>query len=432
MQPAADPSLRPVTAGAAMSATSRGLVAVTGAVTTILVARLLGPAGAGAFAIAITLVVMLLTFATLGLEHGMAYHVSSGRWAPRGALVTVTRVALVTGTTAALVGLAVRLAVPSAFAGLSTASVALVVAAMPFVLLWHYRSYLALAVDRYEGFVVPPAVQSSVAMVLVLGCALAFGLTGALVALTLSHVAGALATLRTVRRLPDAGGDGEPRQLARAVRFGLKGYAGNGAAAVGQLSVALAVVGVLWLLPHALSEVVFPRVATLSARADGQAERAMVEAKGVRHAVLMISGGTAVIAAALLLLVVPVFGEAFRPAIELGLILLPGVALLGIGQVLSAIIVGRGRPQYLLYAALIVTPLTVAGYVLLVPALGATGAALVKTLSFTLSFALSVVFHRRATGASLGVFVPTRDELDDLVRLPAQIRRWASGALRSR
>jgi O-antigen/teichoic acid export membrane protein len=451
MEPAADPPLRPVTGGAAMSAASRGLVAVTGAATTILVARLLGPEGAGAFAIAITLVVMLTTFATLGVEHGVAYYVSSGRWAPRAALATVTRVALVTGTTAALVGLAARLVAPSAFAGLSTVSTALVVAAMPFTLLWFHRSYIALAVDRYEGFVVPPAVQSSVAMVVVLGCALAFGLTGALVALTVSHVAGALATLRTVRGLPQlaGAGDSEPRQLARAVRFGIKGYAGNalqlvnlrldvfvlsaavGAAAVGQLSVALAVTGVMWLLPHALSEVVFPRVATLSARPDGQAERAMVEAKGVRHAVLMIAGGAAVIAAALLLLVTPVFGEAFRPAIELGLILLPGVALLGIGQVLAAIIVGRGRPQYLLYAALIVTPLTVAGYVLLVPALGATGAALVKTLSFTLSFLLNVVFHRLATGrGSLAVFVPTRDELDDLVRLPAQIRGWARGALR--
>ncbi|MCP9489066.1 MAG: oligosaccharide flippase family protein [Solirubrobacteraceae bacterium MAG38_C4-C5] len=452
MEPAADPPLRPVTAGAAMSATSRGLVAVTGAVTTVVVARLLGPEGAGAFAIAITLVVMLTTFATLGVEHGVAYHVSSGRWAARAALATVTRVALVTGTTAALVGLAAQILVPSAFAGLSTASVAVVVAAMPFVLLWLYRSYLALATDRYEGFVMPPAVQSTVALVLVLGCAVAFGLTGALVALTVSHAAGALATLRAVRGFPQRaedggpGGDGEPRQLARAVRFGIKGYAGNvlqllnlrldvfvlsaavGAAAVGQLSVALAVTGVIWLLPHALSEVIFPRVATLSARADAQAEREMVETKGLRHAVAMIAGGGACIAAALLLLVTPVFGEAFRPAIELGLILLPGVALLGVSQVLGAIIVGRGRPEYLLYAALIVTPLTVMGYVLLVPALGATGAALVKSASFTLSFVLSVVFHRLATGdTSLRVFVPTRDELHDLVRLPSQIRAWARG-----
>jgi O-antigen/teichoic acid export membrane protein len=432
-----------------MSAASRGTVAVTGAVTTILVARLLGPEGAGAFAVALTLVVMLTTFATLGVEHGVAYFVSSGRWAAREALASVTRIALLTGSAAALIGLAARLAAPSAFAGLTVASTALVVGAMPFALLWFYRSYIALALDRYEGFVIPPAVQSGVAMVLVLAGALAFGLTGALVALTASHLAAALTTWRTLRGMASTAGDGEHRQLRRAMRFGVKGYAGNalqllnvrldvfvlsaavGAAAVGQLAVAVAVTGVMWLLPQALSEVIFPRVAALSADPDQEGQRTMVETKGVRHAVLLITAGAAVIVVALLVLVTPVYGEDFRPAIELGLILLPGVALFGVGQVLSAVIVGRGHPQYTLYTAMVVTPLTVLGYVLLVPALGATGAALVKTASFTLSFVLAIGFYRLATGSvSPGLFVPTRDELRDLWRLTPQIRTWANGVRR--
>lgn len=432
-----------------MSAASRGSVAVTGAVMTILVARLLGPEGAGAFAVALTLVVMLTTFATLGVEHGVAYFVSSGSWAARDALASVTRIALLTGSAAALIGLGARLAAPSAFAGLTVASTALVVGAMPFALLWFYRSYIALALDRYEGFVIPPAVQSGVAMVLVLAGALAFGLTGALVALTVSHLAAALTTWRTLRGVTPTAGDGERRQLLRAMRFGVKGYAGNalqllnvrldvfvlsaavGAAAVGQLAVAVAVTGVMWLLPQALSEVIFPRIAALSADPDQEGQRTMVETKGVRHAVLLIMAGAAVIVVALLVLVTPVYGEAFGPAIELGLILLPGVALFGVGQVLSAVIVGRGHPQYTLYTAMVVTPLTVVGYLLLVPALGATGAALVKTASFTLSFVLTIGFYRLATGSvSPGLFVPTRDEMRDLSGLVPQIRTWATGALR--
>jgi O-antigen/teichoic acid export membrane protein len=451
--PADTTPLRPITGGVAMSAVSRILVAITGAVTTILVARLLGPAGAGSFAVALTLVVMLTTFSTLGVEHGVAYYVSSGRWAPRAALGSARRVALVIGSVAALVGLAAQVLVPSAFAGLSTASTVLVVAAMPFALLWFYSSYVALAVDRYEGFVVAPAVQSTVAMALVLAGGVTFGLTGALVALTASHLVAAAATLRILRGLPEGGGDGEPRQLRRAVGFGIKGYAGNalqllnlrldvfivaaavGAAAVGQLSVAVAVTGVLWLLPQALSEVLFPRVAALSAAqaddVDARRHREMVETKGVRHAVLLIVAASVVMAAALVLLVTPVFGAEFRPAVELGLILLPGVALFGVGQVLSATIVGRGRPEYTLYIALAVTPMTVAGYFLAVPALGATGAVVVKTLSYALSTVLTVAFYRRVTGgAPVRLFVPTREELRDLLHLAPQVRRWAAGALR--
>jgi O-antigen/teichoic acid export membrane protein len=449
IEPPVDPPLRPLTGGAAMSAASRASVAVTGAVATIVVARLLGPDGAGAFAIAVTLIVMLTTFATLGVEHGVAYYVSSGLWSPRGALAAVTRLAVLAGCTAALVGLAAQLAIPSAFAGLTTATTALVVAAMPFALLWFYRSFISLAVDRYEGYVIPPAVQSGVAMVLVLGGGVAFGLTGALAALATSHLVAALATLRAARGLRQTSEVDEPGRLSRAVRFGLKGYAGNalqllnvrldvfvlsaavGAAAVGQLSVAVAVTGVMWLLPSALSEVIFPRVAALSASSDTEGQRAMVETKGVRHAVLLIGAGALVISVALLFLVTPVFGDEFAPAIELGLILLPGVALFGIGQVLSAVIVGRGWPQYTLYTAMIVTPLTVLGYLLVVPALGATGAALVKSSSFALSFLLTIPFYRLATGSvSPRLFVPSRDEVRDWTGLAPQVRAWAKGALR--
>lgn len=145
----------------------------------------------------------------------------------------------------------------------------------------------------------------------------------------------------------------------------------------------------------------------------------------MRHAVIVIAASTVVLAGALLLLVVPVYGAEFRPAIELGLILLPGVALIGIGQILSATIVGRGRPIYSLYSALIVTPLTIGLYLWLVPTLGAQGAALAKTASYTLSFALALYFYRRLTGgAPLRLFVPTREELADLRALAPAIRTW--------
>jgi len=83
-----------------MSGASRITVAATGALTTIVVARLLGPDGAGGFAIALTLVMLMQTVATLGVEHGIAYYVSSGRWSPREALGAARRVALASACSA--------------------------------------------------------------------------------------------------------------------------------------------------------------------------------------------------------------------------------------------------------------------------------------------------------------------------------------------
>jgi O-antigen/teichoic acid export membrane protein len=445
---------RPLTGGAVMGSLGRIAVAVTGALTTIVIARLLGPAGQGGFAIALNLVVLLVSLTTFGVEHGVAYYVSSGRWNAREALRTVRRLSLLAGGVAALIGLTIRLVAPSAFAGLTVAETVVVLAAMPFALSWFYLTYLAVALDRYEAFTIPAALQSTIGLVLVGALGALAGLSGAVIGLTISHVVAALVVgVWAARRIHATPGDAEPRQLRRAVGFGVKGYAANalhflayrmdvfilasfvGAVAVGHLAVAIAVTSVMWLLPQALSDVLFPRVASLTeGRAAGALEmRQMVEAKSMRHAVLAITVGTLVLAGALALLVVPVYGPEYEPAVALGLILLPGVALTGVSQILSATIVGRGRPIYSLYAALIMTPLTVVLYVVLVPALEAEGAALAKTVSYVVGFGVTLAFYRRVTGsASPALFMPTRDELADYVRLAPLVREKLRSARRRR
>ena len=168
--------LRPLTGGAVMATVSRVTVALTGAATTIFVARLLGPEGSGGFAIALTIVLMLTVLCSLGIEHGIAYHVASGRWAARDALRSVQRVALLSGLLGAALCVLARLAVPQAFGGLSVASTATAALTVPFALSWFYVSFVGLAIDRYEAYVAPPAMQSALTLVLVVALALAAGL----------------------------------------------------------------------------------------------------------------------------------------------------------------------------------------------------------------------------------------------------------------
>ncbi len=229
--------------------------------------------------------------------------------------------------------------------------------------------------------------------------------------------------------------------------FGIKGYASNAlqfvnyrldllilnaaaaAASVGDYSVAVSVTSVMWLLPQALGDVLFPRVAALStsAHADDRVARAFVEAKSIRHTAIVTLLVGALLAVALVLLVVPVYGPAFKPAVKLGLILLPGVALLGLTAPLAAAILGRGRPELSLINTAIVTPLTVALYVLLIPALHATGAALASSISYSATFALAAFFYRRVSGASLRAhLLPTRAELADYRALGPAILEWVT------
>lgn len=448
-----EPQHRPLTGGAVMGAASRITVAATGAATTIFVARLLGPDGAGSFAIALTIVYVLTVLTTLGLEHGIAYYVSSKRWSARRAFTTSLRVAVAVGLLGAVLGVVVRLLVPSAFGDLSVALCAVAAAALPFALMWFYGSYVALADDHYEGFVLPPAFQSAAGLMLVVALGLPFDLAGAVAGLTVSHMLAAAATVVLARRaaMTDVGAADATRvHLRRALSFGVKGYASNAlqvlnyrvdvfvlsavatTAAVGHYAVAVAVTTVLWLLPQALSDVLFPRIASLSAASHENAEqqRSFVEAKSLRHTTLLVAVSAIALAVALVVLVVPIYGPDFRAAIDLGLIRLPGVALIGLAGVLSATILGRGHPEYGLYSALIVTPATMVLYAVLIPSLKAPGAALASSLSFTLSFVLAAFFYRRATGRGvLRLMIPTRSELDDYRMLLPKVREWAAGRL---
>lgn len=428
-----------------MSAASRIWVTLASGLTTIVLARVLGPHDWGGYAIASSLVTILLAVTTLGVDQGIAYFVGAREWEPRAALGSALRMAGVAGTLGAAVGLVARVAVPSAFAGLPLWQVAVAVAGIPFGLALIYASSVTLASDRYEASMAMPAVQAALLLAVSIPLALLFDRSGAIVALTLAAVVVAVGAVVWARSRLPAAAPTQPGQLRRAISFGVKGYGANAlqlvnyqldlfilaavasAAAVGHYALAVSATALLMVLPRSLSAVLYPRVARLSVSGD-HVKRAMVEAKSLRHVSLIVVLTSIAMAAGLELLVVPVFGADYRPAINLGLILVPGAAAIGVSTVLAATVVGRGKPTYSLYGALITTPITIAMYGTLIPSFHATGAALASTLSYLLSFVLFCHFYRRVTGLHvLPLLVPTRSEFADLWGALRTVARRVSG-----
>lgn len=436
----AEPTLeippRPLATGAAMFAASRITATAALAITTIVLARVLGPDGWASYFVAQALIAILLASTTLGLEHGIAYYVSSARWEAHAALASALKVALCMGALGAAVGVCARLAFPSAFAGLSVGLTLITVVALPFALLALYVSWIALATDRYEVSMSLPASQAILVLAFAVPAGAVFGLGGAIVGMTVGTIAVGIGSvvwgLRTLERNASANAG----HLLRAISFGIKGYGANAlqlinyrldlfllsavatTAAVGSYSLAVALTSLVALLPRAIAEVVYPRVARLSS-ISAESTRELVESKSIRHVSLMTILGVLALAAMLFLLVVPVFGEAFEPATDLGLILLPGMAATAVTSVLAATVVGRGKSAYGLYAALIVTPPTIALYAAVIPWLEAEGAALVSSASYTATFFLWSLLYRKTTGRHVWpLLIPTRSELEDLRALP--------------
>jgi O-antigen/teichoic acid export membrane protein len=428
--------------GAFMAGISRGAVAATGAATTIIVARLLGPSGAGSYSVAQTTIILLMIVTTLGAEHGVVYYVSSGRWSPHRAFRETQWFATAIGVVGIAIGLLARIFAPDLFHGLSPTMTIAAVVSVPFALSWLYASYVALSTDNYEGYALPSAIQSALAMCLVAVLAAIGGLTGAVLGFTVAHVITALITRRfaqpnaqRAQRLADRS---DRTQLRRAVAFGIKGYATNvlqflnyrldlfilnataASAVVGQYSVAVSITSILWLLPQALSDVLLPRIAALSARSGERSAEMLnlAETKGLRHAALLTVVVSIALALALMLLVAPIYGADFHQTTVLGLILLPGAASMSLATPLSATIVGRGRPGVLLATTLGVMAITVMLYALLIPPMHATGAALASSISYVTTFIATAVCYRHVTGSQpLRLMLPTRTEVADYLKL---------------
>jgi O-antigen/teichoic acid export membrane protein len=131
-----------------------------------------------------------------------------------------------------------------------------------------------------------------------------------------------------------------------------------------------------------------------------------------------------VVLAGLLLAIPVIYGAKFEESTTLGFLLLPGVCALGISGVLTANVTGRGRPEYELYTALLSTPVTVVAYLVLIPSMGAVGAALASTGCYVVTLAITYTFFRKVTGLSgLSPFVPTRVELSDWTHLAGDVKR---------
>jgi O-antigen/teichoic acid export membrane protein len=187
---------------------------------------------------------------------------------------------------------------------------------------------------------------------------------------------------------------------------------------VGVYSVALTVTSFAWILPSALQTVLFPRTARLDTdaeeSADGLTEVELAASRGTRQSVLLLIPTALALLFALIVLVPLLYGERFERTTELGLILVPGTLALGLARVLVAVTSGRGRPEYSLYGRLIDMPITAVLYLALIPAHGATGAAIGSTISYALTGVISFVFFRRVVHLPLRtLLVPTREDLHD-------------------
>jgi len=185
------------------------------------------------------------------------------------------------------------------------------------------------------------------------------------------------------------------RAIARSViGFGARGQLGNllwlvnlrldflvlgalaGPATLGVYAVASKFAELMRLPASAVNYVLYPRFARSGPAAAG------IHARRLLPRAVILTVLAAPVLAAVSVVAVPLFGDAFRPAVLPACLLLVGLAVEGAAAVSSAYLCGTGRPGVNSWGMGLGVIVTVTLDVLLIPTHGAAGAAVASSIAY--------------------------------------------------
>ncbi len=397
------------------------------ALTVLLAAKTLGPAGQGQYALTMTIALVFASVFNGGVGLAAVPLLRRGETAPRRALAAQTLWTVVV----AGVLVAAAIAMPrsgvwpelTARLGWDGATMVAAVVTVLAMMAFDVHSYDLLVAGRLVTGTVVGALRAA-AHLAVLGMLAVAGrldLQTAVISYAAVHAAAAIALMAMAWRVlpgmtqaapPPTAGPALARLTARLVRLGWFGQLsavsyllvlrvdqgfleyGHGAAAVGIYSIAVWAAEMLWLLPEAIN----PLLVHASADETDPTARDAVAARAVRVALVL----TVVGAAGLAVLARPLFsvllGGAYLGAVPALLALLPGTILLAPGAVLAGDFIGRGRPVWNTQASVLTVTVNVVLCLLWIPPAAAVGAAWASTVAYGVGSLLMLTRFHLTTG----------------------------------
>ena len=419
----------------------------------ISVSRIEGADGAGLIALSTQFVFIATFVAGGGLRTSVTYRVGAGLWSPRSAIRGALVAVVVLGVIGAALGMGTyALLRHSAMEDFNLAMAASLMGALPFALAWWIFPAVPLARERYETYALLTVSGPICVMFLCPTLALLGGETGAVIGFAIGWVTGG--TITTVWALGYArrseAGVGPEHSVREAGGFGARAWVNDlfqlvnvrpdlfvltayyGISDTGVYAVTVSITSLVWIVSQPLASVVLPRNAMVTAGTDPGMTPVIPPAgqgTAVRHAVV-VSAVAAVAVVPILAIAPLVWGPDFDRTLVLGLILLPGVALLGVGRVMVAAFTGEGAATEALLVGLVSFPLTFVAFLLVIPDHGSTGAAVVSCCSYIAASVLAAyLFLRVPSHSARSALVPTADDLRDYVRLARRgLERMQAGA----
>ena len=389
---------------------------ILGIVATIVIARVLGPPGKGAYSLAILVPTMMTAVANLGIGVASIYYGVSKKaeWKDLASNSLVSALVLgVISSAAFLVYFFIFR--PSYLEGVDAGSVTVAVLVVPSSLMGSYFGSILLGRQRIRQYNVVQVVPPLAGLLLVLILLLGFdgGVLAAVAAWAGTAVAGSLVAGLLVMRETKVSWCFDIHLFKKSVGFGIQGNLGNiiqflnyrvdalivaylmDVTAVGYYSVGVSLAEMLWYLPAAVGTILFARVPGMTSE-----ETNKLTPRLCRNTLFI----TILAALALLGLsryvIILLFGATFLPALKPFWLLLPGVVALSVCKVLSNEMAGRGRPIVNSIAAAISLAVNIPLNLWLIPKMGISGASLASTVSYSVAAVVVLGAFLRVSGNS--------------------------------
>jgi O-antigen/teichoic acid export membrane protein len=182
---------------------------------------------------------------------------------------------------------------------------------------------------------------------------------------------------------------------------------------VGHYSVSVIIAETIWYIPVSLGQVLYPKTASSDTKAANTFTPLVCKTNIILTfiAVLILCGISGII--------IPwLFTTEFYPSVMALRLLLPGTFFLGISKVLGSDLTGRGFPQYSTYAALVSLIFTIILDFLLIPHFGINGAALASSISYMISaLIITYLFIRTTKVRPLDLLIIRAEDIIDYRRV---------------
>lgn len=178
---------------------------------------------------------------------------------------------------------------------------------------------------------------------------------------------------------------------------------------LGLYSIAVVVAEMIWYLPNSIGQVLYAKVASESDKLPSSFTPLVC-----RTVILIIFTGCLILYALSDVVIPYLFTPRFTASVAALKLLLPGVIFLSVSKILGSHLTGLGFPQYSSVASAISLVATIVFDFLLIPFFGINGAALASSISYMVNALVILYFFKATSGIALidTLFIKLSDFLE--------------------